>query len=449
LDGHASIDQKVFLMGKKRDFTDRFLKSLKPAPKGKRVLIFDAQIAGFGIRVSDRSNPESVGAFVLVTRFPGNSNPVPRWIGDYPGTSLSAAREVARQWRGLIAQGIDPKVREAELRREADRRRAETFSAVFQEFADDHLSTLRTGKFVAAVISKHVMPKWADRPISELRRPDVQDLIRAVRKSSPIGANRLLAYLKKFFSWAVDQDLLEASPAAAVKRPSKENRRDRVLTDFELRAIWEACGQLGPFGRAFKLMLATAQRRTEVGALSRREINPSESLWSLPRERAKSDRAHEIPLSPLAMSIIDECPKSGDYLFTTGRTVRGEKSQSRTARPISGWSKAKMKLDALTIEKAKAKAKAEGMDVPKAFPAWHLHDLRRTAATHLARLGVDRVVIAKVLNHSEREVTATYDRYTYDLEKRRALELWGERLTAIIESRPNEGRIIQFPGRVL
>lgn len=131
-------------MPAKRDFTDRFLKSIKPAAPGKRLIIWDAQIPGFGIRVTDRSEDNNKGAFVLVTRFPRSRNPVPRRIGDYPGMTLAKAREIAREWREEIRQGIDPKVKEAERRRQEERRRADLFSAVFASFADDHLATLRS-----------------------------------------------------------------------------------------------------------------------------------------------------------------------------------------------------------------------------------------------------------------------------------------------------------------
>jgi integrase len=153
-------------------------------------------------------------------------------------------------------------------------------------------------------------------------------------KDAPIQANRVLAYVKTFFSWAVDQEILEASPAASVKQPTKETGRDRILSEREIALIWQACGGLGAFGRAFKLMLVTGARRSEVGAMIWREVSLNERLWTLPRERTKAHRAHEIPLSDLALSVIAECPVLGEFVFTTGGR-----------RPISGWSRAKAALD--------------------------------------------------------------------------------------------------------
>jgi len=418
-------------MTAKRDFTDRFLRALKPAPVGKRVIHWDAQITGFGIRVTDHSTEENRGAFVLVSRYPGSSNPTARRIGDYPSLSLAKAREIARQWREDLRQAIDPKVKEAERRREEERKRVRTFGAVFDAFASDRLAELRTGDAVLSVVKRHVYPKWGERPIAEIRRYEVNDLIRNLRKDIPIGANRLLAYLKTFFSWAADQELIEASPAAAVKRPTKERKRDRVLTDLEIRAIWEACAEMGAFGRAFRFMLVTGQRRSEVGDMTWREIDRMQKVWAIGRERTKADRAHEVPLSALATSIVEECPRLGDFVFSTGRssTAAGQRGRAVSLR---GWSKAKSRLDEAALEKARAVAEQRGEEPPVELIEWHLHDFRRTAATYMAKLGVDRVVIGKVLNHAEREVTAIYDRHRYDLEKRRALELWGERLNAII-----------------
>ena len=302
---------------------------------------------------------------------------------------------------------------------------------------------MRTGADVKRAVEAHVVPQWGRRPLTDIRRADVNELVRELRKSAPIRANRVLAYLKTFFVWAVDQELIEASPAAAIKRPSKEVKRDRVLTDAEIRATWEACGDLSAFGRAFRFMLVTGQRRSEVGEMTWGEIDMARRAWTLSRDRTKADRAHEIPLSDLALSIIDECPKIGDFVFSTGRSAPMRAGATAGARPISGWSKAKAALDRLTPRKAQAYAVERGEEAPTQFAEWHLHDLRRTCATNLARLGVDRVVIGKILNHAEQEVTAVHDRHRYDAEKRRALDVWGERLTAIVDG-ADGGNVLQF-----
>lgn len=424
-------------MGAKRDFTDRYLKALKPAEQGRRVIFWDAQVPQFGIRVTDKSEKENIGSFVLVARFPGSSNPAPRRIGDFPAMGLAQARQIAREWRDVIAKGVDPKVKEAERRREEDRRHADTFGAALEAYATERLSRLRTGDEARRSIERYALPVWGSRPIAEIRRADIKELIRGIHKDAPVAGNRLLALLKTFFAWAAEEEMIEASPAAAVKPLADEVRRDRVLTDAEIRAIWQGCGELGAFGRAFKFMLLTGQRRTEVGELTWREIDQAARLWTLPRERAKADRSHDIPLSDMAMEIIENCLRLGDYVFTTGGS-----------RPISGWSKAKAALDKLAIEKARSLAMERSDNIPAEIPEWHLHDLRRTCATHMARLGVDRITISKLLNHAEGGVTSIYDRHSRDPEKRIAVDIWGQRLRAIVDGVDGENVVSIKAARV-
>jgi integrase len=421
-------------MANKRDFTDRFLKSIKAAEKGERKVIYDGQIPGFGIRVTDHCTNDHKGAFVLITRFPGSSNPAPRRIGDYPAMPLVKAREIAREWREDIRQGVDPKEKAAEAAREQQRLKANTFGAAFASFANDHLKTLRTGAAVEAAVKNHVFPTLESRPMREIRRSEILSVINKLKKGSPIGANRVLAYLKKFFVWALESELVDDSPAASIRRPTaeKDRERDRVLADWEMRAIWRACGEMGAFGRAFKFMLATGQRRSEVGGATWGEIDKKESLWTLGKARTKAKRLHDVPLSDLALSIIVDCPKIGDFLFASGRSGVAHDSEDVGPVPLAGWGKAKERLDELVLTHAKAFARADGEEEPDEIEEWRLHDLRRTAATHMARLGVDRLVIGKVLNHAEGGVTMRYDRHRYDGEKRQALQLWGERLSVIV-----------------
>jgi len=409
-------------MAAKRDFTDRFLRSIKPAEPGKRVIYMDGVVPQFGIRVGDKSCKENVGAFVLVARFPGSPNPSPRRIGDYPATTLAEARRIARAWREDIARRVDPKERDAERRREEARRKADTFAAAFDAYAIERLSRLRTGGEVKRAIDRYVLPTWGERPLRDIRRADVKALTREIGKTAPIAANRTLSYVKTFFSWAADEELIDASPAAGIKALAGEVRRDRTLSDAEIRAFWIACGELGAFGRAFRFLLTTGQRLSEVGGLQWREVDSDARRWTIPRERAKADRAHEVPLSDLALSILEECSRIGPHPFTT----RGDVA-------IAGWSKSKAALDTAMLEQLQKEAAEKGDTLPVALPAWRLHDLRRTFATNIARLGVDRIVISKMLNHAEGGVTTIYDRHARDAEKCVAMDRWAARLQAIVD----------------
>ena len=280
----------------KRDFTDRFLKSIKPVDAGKRAIIWDAQVHGFGIRVTDRATWKRA-AFVLADVLLWEApTPASRRIGDYPAMSLAKAREIAREWREDIRQGIDPKAKRS---RPAAPGRAPAGRYVRSGFLTPSPTII---PFDAAHRQggegrhreKHVMfRKWGSRPDFRDRAGGRKtNWSGRSKRDIPIGANRVLAYLKTFF-WLepVDQELIDASPAAAVKRPSKEVKRDRVLTDLEIRAIWLACGELGAFGRAFKMMLATSvgsagpksakMTRSEHRSAARRPMDPRQ------RERTK------------------------------------------------------------------------------------------------------------------------------------------------------------------
>jgi integrase len=425
------------MMQPKRDLTDRALKALKPAPRGKRPILWDAQVAGFGVRYNDRA-PRPDRTFVLVARYPGFRHPAPRAIGEYPTMELARARQTAREWRELVAGGVDPKDKADGARRaaeaakkETERRQANTFAAAFGSFAQEHLSTLRTGAVVAGVIEKHVMSVFGARPLAEITRADGNELLRSIARETPTHANRIGSYLSKFGQWAEDDGRIGESPFVRLRRFAKETARDRVLSDLEIRAVWRACAGMGAFGRAVRFMLATGQRRSEVGGMEWKEFDEAKKLWTLPRERVKADRAHEVPLSPLALCILAESARMGAHVFTT----RGP--------PISGWSKFKERLDGLALAEMKRLA---GDDAE--LPEWHLHDLRRTCATHLARLRVERTVISKVLNHAEGGVTRIYDQYAYLDEKRAALERWGARLAAIVEGRePDAENVVHLAAR--
>jgi integrase len=284
-----------------------------------------------------------------------------------------------------------------------------------------------------------LLPIWDMKPITEIGRKDVIRVVYELHDSGkPIAANRLLSYVKKFFSFALQRGLIEASPAALVKKPGEERTRDRVLNDQELCAIWRACDQVGAFGRAFKFMLTTAQRRSEVGSLCWREIDWNARQWLLPASRTKAMREHLLPLSDLALQILDTAPRQGDFVFST-----------RGARPLSGWGKAKAKLDALAAAELRNIVAEDGEDnTSVTFPEWNLHDLRRSAATNMGKLGVDRFIVARILNHADSEVTAIYDRHRYDREKRDAMDRWAARLLSIIGSGAADRNVVQLTAKM-
>jgi integrase len=275
----------------------------------------------------------------------------------------------------------------------------------------------------------------------EIKRSEILSLINRLKKDSPIAANRVLAYLKKFFAWALENELVDDSPAASIKRPTaeKDRERERVLADREIRAFWRACGEMGAFGRAFRFMLATGQRRSEVGAATWSEMDESEALWTLGKARTKAKRLHDVPLSELALSILGDCPKVGDFIFASGRSSVARDGQAPAPVALAGWGKAKERLDELMLSHARV---VDG-EKSKEIEDWRLHDLRRTAATHMARLGVDRLVIGMVLNHAEGGVTKRYDRHRYDAEKGAALDRWALHLQSVVDGKDG-GNVVQL-----
>jgi integrase len=227
-----------------------------------------------------------------------------------------------------------------------------------------------------------------------------------------------------------------------VKPPTKERSRDRALSDDEIRWFWHSCGELGwPFGPIFKLLLLTAQRRDEVGGMRWSELDLDKRIWTLPRQRAKSDRGHELQLSEGAIDILRALPQiaaDGRLVFTTtGKT------------PVSGFGNVKRRLDAAMVKARRrslglpeeerefrnATGLAANEPLPVEIPEWTLHDLRRTAATGMARLNIPPHVVDKILNHSGgtiRGVAAVYNRFAYLEERRAALEAWGRYVTELI-----------------
>jgi integrase len=202
--------------------------------------------------------------------------------------------------------------------------------------------------------------------------------------------------------------VISVSPAAAIRPAADETPRERVLTDDELAAVLAACAGLGAYGQGIRLLLLSGQRRSEILNMAWSEIDLPGKTWNLPRERAKNNRAHQIPLcEPMLDCLRGLCP-----------AIESGLSKNPVFQPVS-FSRMKGELDAL---------------LPAGMPAWVLHDLRRSAASGMASLGVQLPVIEKVLNHqsgSFRGVCGIYQRHSYATEKRAALDLWGAHVAAL------------------
>jgi integrase len=218
------------------------------------------------------------------------------------------------------------------------------------------------------------------------------------------------------FRWAIDRELVTVDPTEVSKR-SKYEARDRALSADELKLFWAGCDRLGwPFGRICQLLLLTGQREGEVGGMRWDEIDPVARVWTIPGRRTKNGKAHVVHLSEAAAEVIEGLPRlTGELVFASG------------AAPPSGYSKAKARLDGYMGE----------------LPHWVLHDLRRTAATGMARLGIAPHVVDRILNHTAgtiRGVAAIYNRFEYEKEREAALEAWGRYVVSLV--RPGDDNVI-------
>lgn len=358
-------------------------------------------------------------------------------LGPYPALDLATARARARDALQAVAAGRDPAGEKTAARRVArdtkpDRDLMNTVVGTFLERHVRANNKERSAEETERIFRKHVLPAWGNRRIQDITRRDVVELLDAiVDKGTPIAANRTLAAVRKLFNWAIDRSVVEASPCVRIKAPSAERSRDRVLSDDELRWTWKAADALGsPVGAFVKMLALTAQRRDEVARATRSEMKDNGALWTIPGARTKNGVEHDVPLSEQVQRIVAALPRIGksDFLFTTS----GE-------APISGYSQAKARLDAAMHEIARAEA-AERGDDPEAVTLcpWRLHDLRRTVASGMARLGMPVNVIEAVLNHRSGQVSgiaAVYNRHSYLPEKRKAMEAWGRFVESLIAGR--------------
>jgi integrase len=390
--------------------TELSVARIKP-PKSGRLEIWDSTLPAFGLRIT----AAGARSYVVALRKPGAKHPSRIKVGEVGSMSLADARTRAR------ALMNDPHALEPHEQAPPD-----TVAAIVAEHIERHQKPRnRAWKEVERVLVRELKP-WANRPIREITRRDVRDLLRdIVDRGSPYMANRTLAHVRKLFGWAMDEEYVTASPVAGVKAPAGETSRDRVLEPAELAAIWRACDALGwPFGPLVRLLIVTGQRIGEVTAMRWEHLDVARAEWRLPSEAVKTKRAHAVPLSPLALEIIASLPRVGDGLVFPANRVS-------SVNPVSGFSKIKARLDRLS-----------------GVTGWRYHDLRRSVATGLQRLGVRLEVTEAVLGHvsgSRAGIVGVYQRHEYGPEKRQALDTWARELERIIGR--GEAQAVALPRR--
>jgi integrase len=396
----------------KEAFTARWVQALKPTDR--RVEYFDETLTGLVLRVE----PSGRKTWRVAFRAAG------RWrrmnIGSAQLIDLAKARLRAREVLGAVAGGEDP----------ADERRADREAGTFTELAKDYIERhakkrkrswkedyrllygseqkKRTGKQPHVPLVK----RWGYLKVKDMSRRDIREVLDEIAARAPIMANRTLALVRKMFNFAIEQDWIESSPCHMIKRLAPERQRDRVLNEDETRALWKALDdEDAVIAAVFRLRLLTAQRGGEVLGATWREIDLARGWWTIPAERSKNGLAHRVPLSQQAVKVLKGlCALTGD----------------------SQWLFPSPKKEGASIAHAQ---KAIERVVERSGVDFRGHDLRRTAASLMVGAGVPRLVVSKILNHVETGVTAVYDRHSYDMEKRAALDYWGRRLQAIVSNR--------------
>lgn len=423
--------------------TDRAIKVLKAPAKGQVDVSDKSDVKGMVLRISQRAR-----VFYLSFRSPLDGKPAKVRLGDYPSIGLADARQKGREYRAMIDRGIDPRAHE---KAETERREAEAAAAkVAAKRVEKNTLARVAADFVQHCeragqrrwqererqLRVYVPAEWSDRRIEEITRGEVRELLATLeRERGPVQANRVVQTLRAMFNWARREGRCDANPAAELRSAIKEASRDRVLSDAELAAVWRATNALGtPFGPYIRFLALTGQRRSEAATMRWQDVDLDAATWEIPAVENKQGRAHGVPLSDAAVALLRALPCwSNDraaFVFTT----------TEGARPISGWSKAKARLDALI---AGAAARKEAAPVAP----WTLHDLRRTVASGMARLGIAPHVCEKVLGHEPAAISgvaAVYNRHDYGDEKRRALDAWTTHVATIADA---SGKVVPLTRR--
>ena len=387
-----------------KKLTDAKIRGLPKPPK--RTVLFE-EGTGFGLRLE----PSGRKSFILFYWFNGKKDGVT--LGRYPKLSLADARAVVAKIKQKIERGEDPKVEIKETQRA--NRNFYTVGDLCHEYIERHAKVKKKSwKEDQRILAKDIIPIWNRRKASDIKRKDVIGLLdNIVERGAAIQANRTLAVIRRMFNFGIERDILEFSPCTAVKAPAKENIKDRVLSDEEIKALWGQLDKCESLDRrialSLKLMLITGQRKVECLHLKITDID--KGWWSIPKEISKNGKPHRIFLSPQATEIISlakELLPESDLVFPSPRTRRAFLGSS--------------------IDHALRETKVQEVIKVDFTP----HDLRRTASSMMTSMGIPRLTVSKILNHSEAGVTAKhYDHYAYDKEKKEALIKWGKKIEQI------------------
>jgi integrase len=420
-------------MSKQKRFTPQAIERLnydrRKAPPSGKMEIRDDVVRGLLLRVT----PRGVKSFSVIYKVPGEGG-VSRsgrlltgkqhriTLGRTPPLELKEAREQARKIIEAATEGRDLRNERSE---QNVTRHSNTFLAVRKRFIDLEIKpNVKNWKTVESTLRLHVEPHWEGRPVMDIRRSDAHELLDdLVADDKTAIAREVRKHLSRFFNWCVDREIIKDSPVHGLKRGDLGKNEDagRALEDAELRHIWQAAGSLlYPFGSLYQLLMLTGQRRNEWAAASRSEIESVKRWLEVPKERYKGDRDHIVPISDEAWSIIETLPIWAGNDFFMFSTRDG-------AVPVSGFSRAKLRLNAAALASMQAKDQAATLSY------FRVHDFRVTCETRLAHLGFNQEVRDAVLGHAKAGLQRTYNKYGYLDEKRAALDAYAKHIMAVVK----------------
>ena len=376
--------------------TSSAIARLQPAPKD--AVYWDTDLKGFGLKVT----PKGRKVFLVQYRTGGRGSPTKKvTLGTTPPLTPHQARQTAMKLLGRVADGEDPAREKQLLRRKLA---SDRMSDLVEQFLAQHAAQNRSEPEARRIFASDVTPVIGKRSIHDIKKHDLLSILETVQnRGSPIMANRVLAHMRKFFNWCVGRGIIDHSPCSGIGSPAKERARDRFLTVEELIVLWSATfdAKVGMLGPIVRMLILTGQRREEVTGLRWDELDLDRQQWTIPGARAKNGKAHTVHLSAPAIDLLNEMPRTGDYVFS----LTGD-------NPFQGHSKCKRRLD-------------EVSEVSE----WRLHDIRRTIVTHMANHGVPQHVADKILNHQTgviSGVAAVYQKAEFLTERRQALDDWAD-----------------------
>ena len=389
------------------------------------LFLWDEDLRGFGVKATS----SGAKSYLVQYRIGGRGAKVKRYTIGRHGSPWTPdrARTEAKRLLIEVGQGIDV----AAAKQERSRRPADlAFDKYSERFVDRCLNERwpRSWKDAEAALDRHVIPVLRGKPLPEIGRAEVKDVLDRLRGRTATR-RKVYAILRRMFRWAVSEGDIERSPLEGLEAPPIPTSRDRVLADWELQLVFEAAGKLGkPFGPLIRLLILTGQRMQELAGASWSEFDRAEAVLRIPAVRAKNGKATEVPLATAAIAEIDgiaggdKWPRKGLLFTTTGKTS------------VSGFSRAKRQIDRQVAKMLKER------EDERTVEHWRYHDLRRTLATGLQRLGVRFEVTEAVLNHvsgSKGGVAGIYQRHDWRDEKRAALDAWSSHVASMANAKSN------------